>query len=678
MNFFLKLSGLFRPAPLAKKAARPPAKRNPRIKHTAGKSSMILEKSFLQRKFAKPEVETSTYTDSEWIFAAIQILANTVGKIPIRLFRGERNGRKTEIADHRILQVLKKPNPHQTQNDLRVFTQMNLELFGRAYWYLARGGWTGIPKEIWPLTSSEVSPRTNPDGDLIGYVVSRWGYRVNIPVEEMIAFRQISPNSIHEGESAAKAAARSVQADVNTLRYVEAFFANSARPDFILSVLGISPDDAAKLEMRWKNKHGGVAKSNKPAIIDGAIKLEKLTAALKDLDITEQSRERRDRIFAAFGVPKAVLGMVDDVNRASMEGSKLAFAEFAVDPRLQEFVEKLTAFFLPKFPNSDNLFFEADEHIPRDNELAIREIDSGLSSGYLTINEARAKRKLDPIKNGDEILISFGRVPLSQVLAAPAKLAPEKQKSAPSEKSQSREELIRKADRIHARNEKKFIAIIEDLFARQKREVIAGLKKGFKKDALNPIDEQKWVREFIDTTVPLYLLMIEDGGGLGAAAVGALTGRAVEFSPRIPAVVNETSRMATEFARFVNDTTKQNLRVSLMEGLNLGESEATMADRVDEVFRIRKNNAMTIARTETTRSINFGQIEGYRQNGIKTKEWAAGIDGDTRDAHRAADGQKRGLDDPFLVGGEYLQTPGDPSGSPENTINCRCQVLPVP
>lgn len=29
-------------------------------------------------------------------------------------------------------------------------------------------------------------------------------------------------------------------------------------------------------------------------------------------------------------------------------------------------------------------------------------------------------------------------------------------------------------------------------------------------------------------------------------------------------------------------------------------------------------------------------------------------------------------DDNYNVGGEQLEFPGDPNGSPENTINCRC------
>jgi hypothetical protein len=34
-------------------------------------------------------------------------------------------------------------------------------------------------------------------------------------------------------------------------------------------------------------------------------------------------------------------------------------------------------------------------------------------------------------------------------------------------------------------------------------------------------------------------------------------------------------------------------------------------------------------------------------------------------------------DEPFLVGGEELQYPRDPSGSPENTINCSCLLYPA-
>jgi hypothetical protein len=47
-----------------------------------------------------------------------------------------------------------------------------------------------------------------------------------------------------------------------------------------------------------------------------------------------------------------------------------------------------------------------------------------------------------------------------------------------------------------------------------------------------------------------------------------------------------------------------------------------------------------------------------------------------RPGHLLADGQIRKPDEPFLVEGEELMYPRDPSGSADNTINCHCLVQP--
>jgi uncharacterized protein with gpF-like domain len=59
------------------------------------------------------------------------------------------------------------------------------------------------------------------------------------------------------------------------------------------------------------------------------------------------------------------------------------------------------------------------------------------------------------------------------------------------------------------------------------------------------------------------------------------------------------------------------------------------------------------------------------------RRWMAALDDRTRDAHGSADGQIVKVDKPFNVGGEELMYPGDPAGSAENVINCRCTQEPV-
>lgn len=122
----------------------------------------------------------------------------------------------------------------------------------------------------------------------------------------------------------------------------------------------------------------------------------------------------------------------------------------------------------------------------------------------------------------------------------------------------------------------------------------------------------------------------------------------------------------------------------ITDGMNAGETTEQIARRVDEVLSWGPAErwparARTIAQTETTRARNAGTMaagtEQARVTGrILTKTWRAHHDERTRTSHWDASGQTQPFYAPFLVGGEYLMFPGDPTGSPETVINCRCDM----
>ena len=66
--------------------------------------------------------------------------------------------------------------------------------------------------------------------------------------------------------------------------------------------------------------------------------------------------------------------------------------------------------------------------------------------------------------------------------------------------------------------------------------------------------------------------------------------------------------------------------------------------------------------------------QAEEETGLKAiKTWiSALIPGRTRPDHAAAHGQVRQRAEMYDVGGEKLQYPGDPNGSPGNIINCLC------
>ena len=98
--------------------------------------------------------------------------------------------------------------------------------------------------------------------------------------------------------------------------------------------------------------------------------------------------------------------------------------------------------------------------------------------------------------------------------------------------------------------------------------------------------------------------------------------------------------------------------------------------------RLLRYRAETIARTEALRATHAALHETYLQFGESAsvaveelqRTWIATRDNRVRRDHAAAYGQKRGLQERFLVGGWPMLHPGDPNAPASQTVNCRCAV----
>lgn len=123
-------------------------------------------------------------------------------------------------------------------------------------------------------------------------------------------------------------------------------------------------------------------------------------------------------------------------------------------------------------------------------------------------------------------------------------------------------------------------------------------------------------------------------------------------------------------------------------GTREGESIPDITARVRQVLTASgtdfwPHRAVTVARTETIGSVNAGAYRGAvllseRQGDTDPeKVWLATMDARTRPAHWDADRQRVPLNSQFLVGGANLLFPGDPTGPPNQVINCRCSNLHV-
>jgi len=111
--------------------------------------------------------------------------------------------------------------------------------------------------------------------------------------------------------------------------------------------------------------------------------------------------------------------------------------------------------------------------------------------------------------------------------------------------------------------------------------------------------------------------------------------------------------------------------------LNAGTVNKLVGRYEDRLLKLRGD---TIARTETLAAVNEASDESLRQvvgEGLAEPDdikriWDAAGDSRTRRDHAYADGQERGMNEAFDIGGNAMMHPGE--GPAAQVINCRCIV----
>ena len=343
---------------------------------------------------------------------------------------------------------------------------------------------------------------------------------------------------------------------------------------------------------------------------------------------------------------------------------------------------------------------------------------------------------LDPLEDGDVPLLPMTAMPAEEILseqpALPAPASPPGGQTPPAEPANNGDgaapedgEAARAIDRLldqaqeHHRNLRRkatwrafdrntrtfgrvFARIARTMFSEQLEllladldEVLARAVKGTLADVMIMDREAKTgvVERGIDEIELIIQATLEENRlrfeaayseamlASGTKALADIGVTALDFNVTAPEVLAFLKKEGAELVTNVTATTIEALKKTLAEGIATGENALDLSDRVrhvmgDSASRARAN---TIGRTESIKSFNAGAVEAYKQTQglVKRKRWLATLDGDVRETHADADNQVVGLNDSFQVGGSVLQYPGDPSGDPEETINCRCTVEPI-
>jgi hypothetical protein len=506
----------------------------------------------------------------------------------------------------------------------------------------------------------------------------------------------------------------------------EAFNLDQERDAFIRAFRGDfrGPDNAGKALFIQSMGDG-------PGGVAGAIDVKTLGLSQRDGQFIARYEQKIAEICVALGTPMSILG---DSSKRTYDAANVEHRnwwEGTLQPLCFEIADEINMQLAPRFGNEVGWFdfsqikaLQSDSRLLALGAILPLMVGSGLpiaTSEFRSelglpeerpddpVNEAKlAAQKLAnippalrPGATPSDLPVGDGKAPTDKPGVGtgdgpPAALPP----GAPIGKlaaelveirgrtREVREVEWRAVDKKVASMEPIFADAITLVFKKQETSVLARLggRRGrdleTRKDASKVFDKKHWAAETADAMRGQYAVIATAAGEAANAKIGTLyqnsTGDIYGYNVKDPQAQDFIDARANQLAGSVTDSTYDAIQNQMDEGAQAGESIPQIASRIQNVFDVATTSrAVMIARTEVIGAYNGAtdQIANSLPSDVAAgEEWIAELDDHTRAAHEAADGQQVACGDPFSVDGEDLQYPGDPAGSPENVIQCRCTL----
>lgn len=353
------------------------------------------------------------------VYACVRLISGAISQLPVHIYRRTSDGRQ-RIGNHPLTEMLTvRPNPEMDSSEFvrTVVVWMLLQGNAIAYRQPAPSGRTAA---LWPILPWSVSPhRIKDTGEPVYKIVLQDGEYVPgfkpgvaqyVPLSRILHFRAFGLGSW--GLSPIAVARSKIAVGYASEEYGAGFFKRGANPGGVLtSDSALSDTQFERLERQWKAAHGGFAKSNAPAILEGGVKWENVGLPPGDAQFLETQRYTSAAIAGhIFGVPPHMIG---DVERSTSWGKGIAEQGIGfVRYTLMDWITRIERVMQQVFVSPDEYMrFEVAGLERGDMKARYDAYAVARQWGWMSADDVRRLEDEPPIKGGDVYLQPLNMVP---------------------------------------------------------------------------------------------------------------------------------------------------------------------------------------------------------------------------------------------------------------------------
>ena len=633
-------------------------------------------------KAEKQEIFWDIFNKEAWVAAAVREIKTWVMAKGWRLKPVVENPDEDQLR--KAEEFLDTPNPDDTFDDLLEDAVTDLEIFGDAFWELARkvGEDGAVTKElgaIYSMDTVRMSIKADKNGNIEGFHQSKDDNAKDFFARaDILHFKLQARGRNLFGRSPLSSLKLPIETDLWAQIYNREFFKNNGTPEVVISVgenVGEEQYEEIKASL---DTFKGAAQAHQNLLLWGDVKFDKLSMTPREMSFPELRRMSREEILAVYGVPPGLIGIIEvgNIGAGSGDFQMEKFLNGVIKPLQRKLSGRVNRVILRRELGVTDYELEfPQEDVPADLDRARSEV-AKFKGGLTKRNEARASLGLPPVEGGDEFF-----EPPVQSMSDP--LETESKAATPAPKRNP----VPGIPNIEGGIEKISSGII-GLLERWRDRILVRFDRLTKQEIDTDLILSDISAEEAAAVLGLGLATTSRSGIQAAAAVGG-DPSAVVFARARPALEAQAKAWAGPFTEEIKLNIIDIIDKGTLEGKPVPEIRRDIEGFFDEpkVIKVaavidedgnvirkahtrtlgQKEWADTIARTEGSEAANESALLSYQGGDIEEVRWMTATFGVDPKICAPRNGRVWRIDDPSR-----------PSIPKDSHPGCRCSWSPVP
>ena len=359
-----------------------------------------------ERAFSGAEVSLNGLLSSEGpltslsaVYAAVELISNSLAELPI-LIKVDGKVDKEHPFNHLFCNNL--------MSKYMLIKQLVWDILisnGNAFLYIRRDS-RGVAKELIYCKPGDTQIMYNDSTRELYYLNQRVA-KGKIEPKDMIHLYKNSQDGIN-GRSIISYAKKVFDLSKFTDATASNYYQSGCNLNGILTITGNpSQEEVEKIRMNWKRLHGSDGNSGL-AILKGNMNYQPIGTSAAESQMLEARLFNVSEIARFFNISPVLLGDLTKSSYSTIEAAQLEFVTHTLYP----FISMFESEFNRKLCHNTNIRIDFDESflIRTDKSAQANYLNTLVSGGILSVNEARAQLGLPAIDGGDKLTCYYTKI----------------------------------------------------------------------------------------------------------------------------------------------------------------------------------------------------------------------------------------------------------------------------